>query len=295
MSSFCQVSANPLRTFESWPWGGLISIYRTAETPLHKVFVPEVRVILWWIVPDSLLVYALCHAMVVLAWKVEFWTVYRYGRFDYVMIIDALLIVRDFAISRGWCWCIPVVVRHVRSTWLASVYIQGSVPVTTLTPQTDSRLTILLHKVRIDINLFDSFDYRLLGSSDHLLGSSLIHKRLPSLKPLHEIRFLMHRIFLLMEARYAVVLVALSLDHEWLLAAKVSPVVKVKIWDMVVLLHGVVSVLESYRAWLGHGVEIHFLYLFDALFFELRTGNDLFANVSHTVLLVGLPLLELDL
>ena len=64
---------------------------------------------------------------------------------------------------------------------------------------------------------------------------------------------------------------------------------------MVVLLHGVVSVLESYRAWLGHGVEIHFLYLFYALLLELRTGNDLFANVSHAVLLVGLPLLELDL
>ena len=123
MSSFCQVSANPLCTFESWPWGGLISIYRTAETPLHKVFVPEVRVVLWWIVPDSLLVYAFCHAMVVLAWKVEFWTVYWYGRFDYVMIIDALLIVRDFAICRGWCRCVPVVVRHVSSAWLASVHV----------------------------------------------------------------------------------------------------------------------------------------------------------------------------
>ena len=64
---------------------------------------------------------------------------------------------------------------------------------------------------------------------------------------------------------------------------------------MVILLYGVVSVLESYRAGLRHGVEVCFLDLSDALFLELRTGNDLLANISHAVLLTGLPLLELDL
>ena len=64
---------------------------------------------------------------------------------------------------------------------------------------------------------------------------------------------------------------------------------------MVVLLYGVVSVLESYRAGLRHGVEVCFLNLFDALFLELRTGNDLLTNISYAILLIGLPLLELDL
>ena len=108
------------------------------------------------------------------------------------------------------------------STWLASVYVQGSVPITTLTSETDSRLTILLHKVRIDINLFDSFDYGLLCRSHHLLGSSLVHERLSALKPLHEIRLLrVQRVFLMMQPRYAVVLVSLSLDHERLLTPQV--------------------------------------------------------------------------
>ena len=146
------------------------------------------------------------------------------------MIIDALLIVRDFAICRGWCRGVPVVVRHVGSAWLASVHVQGSVPVTTLTSETDSRLTILLHKVRIDINLLDSFDYRLLCGCHHLLGSSLVHERLSALKPLHEIRLLrVQRVFLVMEPRYAVVLVSLSLDYVRLLTPQVCAIVDVEI------------------------------------------------------------------
>ena len=61
------------------------------------------------------------------------------------------------------------------------------------------------------------------------------------------------------------------------------------------MLYGVITVLESYGSRLAHGVQVHFLNLLDALFLKNWTLNDLFADVSYTLLLVRLPLFEFDL
>ena len=253
------------------------------------------RVILWWVVPDALLVDALGHARVhvVLTRKVKFGAVYWDRRFDYVMIIRSLLIIRDLSIGRRGCWSIPIIIWSTRMSHV-SVHIQRSVAVSPLDPW----LAVLLHQVRVDVNLFDSFDYRLLSCSHHLLRSALVHEWLASLKPFHKVWFLVHRVLLVMQPWNSIVLAAgVSLYHERLLAPQVSPRrvgIEVKV-GQVVLLYGVVSVLESYLSWLAHGVEIHFLNLFHSLLLEFRTLHDLFADISYTLLLVGLPLLEFDL
>ena len=70
--------------------------------------------------------------MIILTRKVKFWSVYGYRRFDYVMVISALLIIGDFAVVRRRGGSVSVIVGHVSWTWLTSVHVQGSVPVSTL-------------------------------------------------------------------------------------------------------------------------------------------------------------------
>ena len=234
--------------------------------------------------------------MIILTRKVKFWSVYGYRRFDYVMVISALLIIGDFAIRRR-CGSVSVIVRHVRWSWLASVHVQGSVAVSTL-HETSSWLAVLLHQIWVNVHFLNSFHDWLLSSGYHLLRSSLVHKRLSTLKPFHKVGFLMNRVFLVMKAWYTIVLIWIfCLYDKWLLATKVGSRVgiEVKIWHARLMLYRIVSILESYRTWLAHSIQIHFLNLLDALFLEFWTLNNLAASISYTLLLIWLPLFEFDL